>query len=86
MPFYKLAKLTCSVQSEQGADRLLERLRSGQLRMDVLPNSYPRFSGQLEEEDFIAYCRFLESLNGQKLLDRLEKADGRDYAELFGNR
>ena len=52
----------------------------------ALPNSYRRFTGQLEEEDYIAYCRYVESLNGQKLFDRLEKADGKDYVELFGNR
>ena len=83
MSFYKLAKFTSSVQGEGGGDHLLDRLRSEQLLMDVLPNSYPRFSGQFEEEDYFAYCRFLESVNGQKLFDRLEKADGRNYAELF---
>lgn len=83
MSYYKLSKLTSSVQGEDGADRLLERLRSGQLRMDVLPNSYPRFTGQLEEEDYIAYCRYLESLNGKKLFDRLEKADGKNHIELL---
>lgn len=83
MSFYKIAKLPSSVRGEHGADHLLERLRNGQLRMDVLPNSYPRFTGQLEEEDYIAYCRYIESLNGRKLFDRLEKADGKDYAELY---
>lgn len=86
MPFYKFVKFPSSVQGECGADRLLERLSCGQLCMDVLPNSYRRFTGQLEEEDYIAYCRYVESLNGQKLFDRLEKADGKDYVELFGNR
>lgn len=71
-PFYKVPKLLCSVQAEGGANRLLKRIRSGNLELEVLPNNYPRYTGQLEEEDYISYCRFLTSSNGKKVLGILE--------------
>lgn len=80
--FYKVLKLLCSVEAEAGAARLLERIRTGSLGLDVLPNSYPRYAGQLEEEDYLSYCRFLASSNGKKLLNRLEVQDGEQCIEL----
>lgn len=81
-PFYKIPKLLSSVEAEAGADHLLERLQMGCLGMEVLPNSYPKFTGQLEEEDYVSYCRFLASSNGKKLFKVLEVQDGRKCIEL----
>lgn len=73
--YFKNKKILTSVESEQGAEHLLHRLRTGELQMDILPNSYKRFSGELEEEDYISYCDFLSSYNGQMVLDMLEEED-----------
>lgn len=81
-PFYKIPKLLSSTAAEAGADRLLLRLQTGSLKLDVLPNSYPRYTGQLEEEDYVSYCRFLASSNGKKLLKALEEQDARKCIEL----
>lgn len=75
VPFYKVPKILMSSESECGAVRLITKIRNGFLGMDVLPNSYPQYTGVLEEEDFLCYSRFLESANGKKLLTMLEVQD-----------
>lgn len=85
MQFCKVPTLLTSQRGETGADRLLTRLNSGALQMDILPNSYPRYTGQLEEEDYLSYSRFLRAMNGQKLLAELEEHDGNEYTKLFGS-
>ena len=82
LPFYKIPKLLSSAEAEAGADRLLRRIHTENLGLDVLPNSYPRYTGQLEEEDYISYCRFLASSNGKKLLRILEVQDDGKCIEL----
>lgn len=83
MPLYKSSRFLTSQRGETGADRLLARLNSGALQMDILPNSYPRYTGQLEEEDYVLYSRFLRAVNGLKLLAKLEEHDGNKCAKLF---
>lgn len=83
MSIYKVCRLLTSQRGESGADHLLARLNSGVLQMDILPNSYPRYTGQLEEEDYLSYGRFLRATNGQKLLVKLEEHDGNECIELF---
>ena len=80
--YYKIPKLLSSVSGEAGADRFIVRLRSGDLGMDVLPNSYPKYTGQLEEEDFVSYFRFLTSSNGKKIINLLEVQDAGKYVKL----
>lgn len=80
--FWENKRIMCSVQAEEGAMRLIENVRNRTLPMDILPNRYDKFSGELEQEDYISYCRFLESLNGQKVLDMLEEEDAGEYVEL----
>lgn len=75
---YGTPKLLCSVEGEAGAARLLEKLRSGQLKKEMRPNMYPRYTGDLEERDYLSYCKFLSSINGKIVLNRLEEQDGRD--------
>lgn len=75
-------KILCSVEAEIGAKRLLKKIKNGDLGMDILPNRYPRFSGELEEKDYVSYCHFLESSNGKKVLKLLEEEDARNYVKL----
>lgn len=80
--FYKVSKLLCSKEGERGAVRLLERIHTGSLGLEILPNNYPRYTGQLEEEDYISYFRFIMSSNGKKLINVLEEQDAREYVKL----
>ena len=82
VPFYKVPTLLSSSEAEEGATRLMQRLKTRKLEMDILPNSYPKFTGRLEEEDYISYCRFLTSSNGKKLVKTLEEQDARKCLEL----
>lgn len=80
--FFGNTKLLCSIEAEAGAKRLLKKIRNDDLEMDILPNRYPRFSGELEEKDYVSYCRFLASSNGKKVLKMLEEEDAGNYVEL----
>lgn len=80
--FWGNTGLICSVDAEEGAARLMERIQNRTLPMDILPNRYDQFSGKLEQEDYVSYCRFLESMNGQKVLNMLEEEDAGEYVEL----
>ncbi|MCM1498534.1 MAG: hypothetical protein NC124_08715 [Clostridium sp.] len=80
--FLGTSKLLCSAEAEAGAKRLVERIQSGDLAMDVLPNNYEKFSGDLEEKDYVSYCGFLKSSNGRKVINILEEEDARNTVEL----
>lgn len=80
--FFGNRKLLCSVEAEEGANSLINNLENNTLQMDILPNRYERFSGELEEKDYVSYCRFLKSSNGTKVLDMLEEEDARNLVEL----
>lgn len=80
--FFANTKLLCSEKAESGARRLVENLENGTLQMDILPNRYERFSGKLEEEDYVSYCRFLKSSNGKRVLNMLEVDDAGDFVKL----
>lgn len=80
--YYKVPSLLSSQEGESGANRLLERLHNGSISMDVRPNSYPKYSGKLEEDDFLAYCRFLSSSNGKKVIKKLEVQDAGKLCKL----
>lgn len=75
-------KVLNSVKAEEGAFRLLEKIDSGELSMDLLPNKFSRFTGTLEENDYISYFFFLKSSNGKKILNMLEEEDGKDNIQL----
>ncbi len=81
-PFFGHKKIMCSAEAEEGAKNLIERLESGSLLMDVLPNRYARFSGELEEKDYVSYCRFLGSANGKKVLGILEEEDATEFFDV----
>lgn len=76
------AKLLNSVEAEQGAARLLERVNNHEMMMEILPNTCEQFTGEQEERDYISYCRFLESANGKKIIQMLEEMDEREFVEL----
>ena len=71
-----------SEEAELGAERMFQQVRNKKLRMDILPNSYKRYSGELEENDYISYCNFLQSSNGRKLLKNLEEENARSIVKL----
>ena len=71
-----------SQKAEEGARQLFEKIESDTLRMDILPNQYERFSGALEEEDYSAYNRFLQSVNGQMVLKMLEEENAGNFIKL----
>lgn len=81
MSFYKLPNILSSAEGEAGADRLLVRIKNNDLGVDILPNTYPKYTGQLEEEDYLSYCRFLGCVNGKKLRRVLEVQDAREHAK-----
>lgn len=72
---FKEGTLT-SEKAEAGAQRLINRLRSGDLKKEVLPNTYEVFSGDLEDEDYRSFCRFLKSHNGKSVIDMIERKEG----------
>lgn len=79
---YGREKILSSEAAEKGAKSLRKKLESNALGMDVLPNQYDQFPGELEEQDYISYCRFLKSSNGGKVLKMLEEEDAAEYIEL----
>ena len=68
-----------SEEASAGADRFVEDMRSGKLRMELLPNTYGRFSGELEESDYVSFCEFLKSRNGVNVLEMLDAEDSKAY-------
>lgn len=75
-------KLLHPQEAQEGAKRLLERTRSGDMGMEVMPNTYAQFTGELEEKHFISYCDFLSSASGRKVIGLLEEEDERKLSEL----
>lgn len=71
-----------SLEAEEGAKRLLERIENADMGMEVLPDSFEQFSGELEEKDYVSYCEFLNSANGKKVINILEEKDERQLFEL----
>lgn len=80
-PYYGRTGILHLQKAEDGARRLLEKIENGNIQMDILPNQYSRFTGDLEEADYISYDRFLKSVNGQKILKMLEEENARDFVE-----
>ena len=76
------AKILSSVEAENGAHEMIKKIRNEELTMDVLPNFYPKFTGELEEADYVGYNRFLSSRNGNMVINMLEEEDAREYIEL----
>jgi uncharacterized membrane protein len=71
-----------SQEAEKGAEHLIERIETGEIGIEVMPNSYAQFTGELEENDYLSYCRFMESAKGERLIQLLEEEDGRKLFEL----
>lgn len=75
-------KVAHSKGAQEGAARLLERTAGGDMGMEVMPNTYAQFTGELEEKNYISYCDFLVSANGKKVIGLLEEEDERKLSEL----
>lgn len=80
--FYGKTGVLHSSKAEEGASRLFKKIEDDVIKMDILPNQYSRFTGDLEENDYITYSRFLKSVNGQKVLKMLEEQNARNFVEL----
>ena len=70
-----LSTILHSLNAREGAERLVNKLINHELMMDILPNSYEQYNGELEQSNFVSYCNFLKSRNGRIVLDMLDKED-----------
>lgn len=80
--YYGKTGVLHSLKAEEGASQLFEKIENGTLKLDILPNQYARFTGELEENDYVTYGRFLQSVNGQKVLKMLEEENAESFVEL----
>lgn len=80
--FYGKKGIMHSPKAEEGARLMFENIENNDLRMDILPNQYAQFTGELEEIDYISYGRFLQSVNGQKVLKMLEEENAGNFIKL----
>lgn len=80
--FYWEKGVMHSSKAEEGARLMFENIENNNLKMDILPNQYARFTGELEEIDYITYGKFLQSVNGQKVLKMLEEENAGNFVEL----
>lgn len=62
-----------SRNAEEGAEQLIRDIRMGRIQQAILPNNSPNFTGELEYEDYVSFCRFLKSVNGKILMEQLEE-------------
>ena len=72
-------ELIHSELAELGAKHLMERIEKGELCMEVMPNTFSQFTGEIEEADYISYCEFMESVKGTRLIALLEEADAEQF-------
>lgn len=80
--YYGARGILHSPTAEKGARQLFDKIENQTMTMDILPNQYAQFTGELEEEDYISYGRFLQSINGQKVLKMLEGENAGNFIEL----
>lgn len=73
--FFGSSSLLKSEAATSGAESFIEDIRSDKLRMDILPNSYEQYNGQLEEENYISFCNFIKSRNGKMIIAMLDAED-----------
>lgn len=62
-----------SPEATNGASNFINNIKNGVIKMEALPNSYEEFTGTVEKNDFISFCKFLESVNGQLVLSISEE-------------
>lgn len=80
--YYGKIGILHSPKAEEGAHQLFEKIENHTLRMDILSNQYERFMGELEEYDYVTYVKFLQSVNGQKVLKMLEEENAGNFVGL----
>ncbi len=64
-----------SIKAHDGAERLEQKLNDGSLKLDILPNSYKQYNGELERENYVSFCAFLKSRNGRNVLAMLDEGE-----------
>lgn len=80
---FKTPKLLTSVEAGEGANRLIFSLRTGQSLDQAVSSVDPSIIGKMEEDSYTAYCRFIVSTNGKKLVKKMEVQDGRNICKLY---
>lgn len=73
-------RLVLSEGAVKGGENLLVRIQSEDLRMEILPNNYSQFTGELEERNFLSFTRFVNSVYGKRLIKHLEEQDEGELA------
>ena len=75
MNSYFNSNVAVSEEAKIAAEKLIKSLQDGEIKIEILPNSYVPFSGAMEEQDYLSYCKFLKTKTGQKVLSLLEQED-----------
>lgn len=70
---YYNTRICISKSAELGAVDLIHKIKDNTINIDILPNKYQDFTGQLETSDYLSFCKFLESRRGKKILDLMEE-------------
>lgn len=70
---YYLKKVNVSTTVQRDSERLIEKMRNNDVDMDVLPNTYRDFTGQLEVDDYLSFSQFLDSRRGGLILELSEE-------------
>lgn len=66
-----------SEEAEIGAEDLMRRIEAQEMRLEILPNNYTQFTGDLEERDFLSFSQFVHSVYGKRVIKMLEEEDER---------
>lgn len=70
---YYLKKVNVSTAVQRDSENLIEKMRNNDVDMDVLPNTYGDFTGQLEVDDYLSFSQFLDSRRGGLILELSEE-------------
>ena len=69
---YYLRNVNISHSVQKDAEHLIDKMKNNYIEMETLPNSYENFTGELELEDFLSFCQFLESRKGKTILELVD--------------
>jgi len=69
-------RIYTSENAKQGARELIYKMKNNILELEVLPNSFDDYTGELETENYLSFCQFVDSRKGKLVLSKLN--DGGD--------